>query len=211
MEKKRIGRQEFPHALYVMVLYRSLGINVSRTVRNRTFVWCLNCKTILIFPPRSWLVALVVIGGGDSACEEAIFLTKYASKVYVLVRRDKLRASKVMADRLLNHPKVEVLWNKKPIEAKGDGRLLRQVVIGDTITHQQSSLDVNGLFYAIGHKPNTDLFKGILDMDDDGYVKTYPNHGYPSTYTNVAGVFACGDVQDKIYRQVSVKLFLFCV
>ncbi|TPX38816.1 thioredoxin-disulfide reductase [Synchytrium endobioticum] len=144
---------------------------------------------------------LVVVGGGDSAAEEATFLTKYASKVFVLVRRDKLRASKVMADRLLRHPKVEVLWNKVPIEAEGDGRLLKGLLIEDTVTKEQTTLDVNGLFYAIGHKPNTDIFKGILDMDEDGYVKTYPNHGYPSTHTNVAGVFACGDVQDKIYRQ----------
>ncbi|TPX37737.1 thioredoxin-disulfide reductase [Synchytrium microbalum] len=144
---------------------------------------------------------LVVVGGGDSASEEATFLTKYASKVYVLVRRDKLRASKVMADRLLRHPKVEVLWNKVPVEATGDGRLLRGLVIEDTVTKEHTTLDVNGLFYAIGHKPNTESFKGVLDMDAEGYLKTYPNHGYPSTYTNIPGVFACGDVQDRTYRQ----------
>ncbi|KAJ3030499.1 UNVERIFIED_CONTAM: thioredoxin-disulfide reductase [Siphonaria sp. JEL0065] len=143
---------------------------------------------------------LVVVGGGDSASEEATFLTKYASKVYVLVRRDKLRASKVMADRLLNHPKVEVLWNKVPIEAKGD-RLLKQLVIKDTVTGELSNLDVNGLFYAIGHKPNSDIFKGQLTMDETGYIKTFQNNGVQSTYTSVQGVFAAGDIQDLTYRQ----------
>jgi thioredoxin reductase (NADPH) len=143
---------------------------------------------------------LVVVGGGDSASEEATFLTKYASKVYVLVRRDKLRASKVMADRLLKHPKVEVLWNKVPIEAKGD-HLMKQLVIQDTITGEYTTLDVNGLFYAIGHKPNTDIFKGQIDLDETGYIKTYANQGVPSTYTSIEGVFAAGDVQDHTYRQ----------
>ncbi|KAJ3279339.1 thioredoxin-disulfide reductase [Borealophlyctis nickersoniae] len=143
---------------------------------------------------------LVVVGGGDSASEEATYLTKYASKVSVLVRRDKLRASKVMADRLVNHPKTEILWNKIPIEAKGD-RLMRQLVIKDTVTGKESTLDANGLFYAIGHKPNTDIFKGKLELDEVGYIKVYPKNGVPSTYTSVEGVFAAGDVQDKTYRQ----------
>ncbi|KAJ3076030.1 thioredoxin-disulfide reductase [Podochytrium sp. JEL0797] len=143
---------------------------------------------------------LVVVGGGDSASEEATFLTKYASKVYVLVRRDKLRASKVMADRLLKHPKVEVLWNKVPEQALGD-RLLRQLVIKDTVTGEKSTLDVNGLFYAIGHKPNSDIFKGQLTLDETGYIKTFAKDGVPSTYTSVEGVFAAGDIQDKTYRQ----------
>ncbi|KAJ3019983.1 thioredoxin-disulfide reductase [Thoreauomyces humboldtii] len=143
---------------------------------------------------------LVVVGGGDSASEEATFLTKYASKVYVLVRTNKLRASKVMADRLLAHPKVEVLWNKVPVEAKGD-RLLKQLVIEDTVTKEQSTLDVNGLFYAIGHTPNTTVFKGQLDTDEVGYLKVYAHNGVPSTRTNIEGVFAAGDVQDKTYRQ----------
>ncbi|KAJ3206821.1 thioredoxin-disulfide reductase [Dinochytrium kinnereticum] len=143
---------------------------------------------------------LVVVGGGDSASEEATFLTKFASKVYVLVRRNKLRASKVMADRLVNHPKVEVLWNKVPIEAKGD-RLLKSLTIEDTVTGERTDLETNGLFYAIGHKPNTECFANQLDVDETGYIKTYPNHGVPSTYTSVEGVFACGDVQDHTYRQ----------
>ncbi|KAK9767029.1 thioredoxin-disulfide reductase [Basidiobolus ranarum] len=140
---------------------------------------------------------LAVVGGGDSAAEEAMFLTKYASKVYVLVRRDKLRASTIMANRLMKHPKVEILWNSAPVEAKGDGSLLRSLVIQDTKTQETRDLEVNGLFYAIGHKPNTDAFKGIIDLDSDGYIKVKPG----STHTNIEGVFAAGDVQDRRYRQ----------
>ncbi|KAJ3316663.1 thioredoxin-disulfide reductase [Blyttiomyces sp. JEL0837] len=137
---------------------------------------------------------------GISACAVCdgavpIFRNKRYSR-----RRDKLRASKVMADRLLNHPKVEVLWNKMPVEARGD-RLLKQLVIRDTVDGSESVLDVNGLFYAIGHKPNTDIFVDQLKLDETGYIKTYPKNGVPSTYTSIEGVFACGDVQDHTYRQ----------
>ena len=143
---------------------------------------------------------LAVVGGGDSAVEEATFLTKYASKVYLLVRRDKLRASKVMAERALKHPKIEILWNKVPVKAEGD-KLLKKLIIQDTITQEKSDLDVNGLFYAIGHTPNTEIFKGQLHLDETGYLKVQSKNGVPSTYTNVEGVFACGDVQDHTYRQ----------
>ncbi|KAI9207252.1 uncharacterized protein BJ171DRAFT_472659 [Polychytrium aggregatum] len=143
---------------------------------------------------------IVVVGGGDSASEEATFLTRYASKVYVLVRRDKLRASKVMADRMLAHPKIEVLWNKIPIEAKGD-RLMKELVIEDTVTKERTTLTANGLFYAIGHQPNTAIFQGQLETDEVGYLVTKVRDGAASTYTSVEGVFACGDVQDKTYRQ----------
>lgn len=145
--------------------------------------------------------SLAVVGGGDSAAEEATYLTKYAEKVYVLVRSDKLRASKVMADRMQRHPKIEVLWKKVPVEAKGENGLLTELVLEDTSSKEHSSLKVNGLFYAIGHKPNTDLFKQYLSTDDIGYLKVKPHEGHPSTYTDVEGVFACGDVQDKVYRQ----------
>lgn len=147
-------------------------------------------------------IALVVVGGGDTASEEATFLTKYASKVYVLVRRDKLRASKTMADRLMAHPKVEILWNKAPVSAEGDGRVLQSLKIKDTVTEEESVLPINGLFYAIGHTPNTAfLRKEKLEFDDSGYLITRMHEGRPSTYTNIPGVFACGDVQDKVYRQ----------
>jgi thioredoxin reductase (NADPH) len=143
---------------------------------------------------------LAVVGGGDSAVEEATFLTKFASKVYLLVRRDKLRASKVMQDRAFKHPKIEILWNRIPIKAEGDS-LLKSVELKNTIDGSTSKLECNGLFYAIGHKPNTDMFKGQLELNDTGYVKVFPNNSTPSTHTSVDGVFACGDVQDFTYRQ----------
>ena len=140
---------------------------------------------------------LVVIGGGDSACEEATYLTKYASKVFLVHRRDKLRASRIMAERTVNHPKIEMVWNHIPVETKGDGNLLKSVVIKDVVTGEVKELPANGLFYAIGHKPNTDPFVGQLDLDEQGYIKTVPG----TTRTSVEGVFAAGDVQDKVYRQ----------
>jgi thioredoxin reductase (NADPH) len=139
---------------------------------------------------------IAVVGGGDSAIEEASFLTKFASKVYLIHRRDSLRASKIMQERALSNPKIEPVWNTVVDELLGtdrlEGAVLRNVVTGET-----STLGVTGLFVAIGHRPNTDLFRGVLDMEDNGYLITRPG----STYTNVDGVFACGDVQDHTYRQ----------
>jgi len=140
---------------------------------------------------------LAVIGGGDSACEEAMFLTKFATKVYLVVRRDKLRASKVMQERLMKNKKIEIVWNHVPIEAVGDGRLLNGLKIQDVLNKEEKILPVNGLFYAIGHKPNTDPFVGQIELEQDGYIKVEPG----TTNTNVPGVFACGDVQDRRYRQ----------
>lgn len=140
---------------------------------------------------------LAVIGGGDSAAEEATYLTKYGSHVYVLVRRNELRASKIMAKRLTTHPKVTVLWNTVATECKGDGDLLQSLAIKDVKTGETKDLPVNGLFYAIGHEPATALVKGQLQLDSDGYILTVPG----TTQTSVKGVFAAGDVQDKRYRQ----------
>ncbi|QRV92353.1 thioredoxin reductase [Ceratobasidium sp. AG-Ba] len=140
---------------------------------------------------------LAVIGGGDSAAEEATYLTKYASHVFVLVRRGELRASKIMAKRLMAHPKVTILWNTVAIECKGDGDLLNCLRIKDTKTGAEKDLQVNGLFYAIGHEPATSLVRGQVDCDADGYIITVPG----TTQTSVKGVFAAGDVQDKRYRQ----------
>ncbi|KAL8280284.1 hypothetical protein RQP46_007398 [Phenoliferia psychrophenolica] len=150
---------------------------------------------------------LAVIGGGDSACEEGMYLTKYASHVYVLVRRDVLRASKVMAKRLLAHPKVTVLWNSEPIEAKGDGDLLQSIAVRDTKTGAVSDLPVNGLFYAIGHEPATTLIRGQVAVDSDGYIVTEPG----TSLTSVKGVFAAGDVQDKKYRQAITSAGTGCI
>ncbi|KAJ6584425.1 thioredoxin reductase [Mycena capillaripes] len=140
---------------------------------------------------------LAVIGGGDSAAEEATYLTKYGSHVYVLVRKGELRASKIMAKRLLNNPKITVLWNTVATECVGDGDLLNSLKIKNLITGEETKLPVNGLFYAIGHEPATALVHGQLQTDPDGYIITVPG----TTQTSVKGVFAAGDVQDKIYRQ----------
>lgn len=137
---------------------------------------------------------LAVVGGGDSACEEALFLTRYASHIYVLVRSDKLRASQIMADRLKNHPKVTILWNSHAVEARGDTSLTTLVI---KKAGEETTLTVSGLFYAIGHVPNSKFLNGQLNIDKEGYVITQKG----STLTNVDGVFACGDVQDKRYRQ----------
>jgi thioredoxin reductase (NADPH) len=139
---------------------------------------------------------IAVVGGGDSAIEEASFLTKFASKVHLLVRRDELRASKIMQERAHSNDKIEIMWNTVVDDLLGDHKL-EGAVIRDTITGATSTLPVTGLFVAIGHRPNTDLFKGILDMEDSGYLVTRPG----SSYTNIDGVFACGDVQDHTYRQ----------
>ncbi|KAK9321984.1 hypothetical protein V1517DRAFT_156081 [Lipomyces orientalis] len=150
---------------------------------------------------------LVVVGGGDSAAEEALFLTKYGSKVYVLVRRDKLRASNIMAKRLQSHPKVEILWNTAPVEAKGDNGLLAKLVIKSTKDDRLSDLEANGLFYAIGHVPATAIVKGQLETDEDGYIITKPG----TAQTSVHGVFAAGDVQDKRYRQAITSAGTGCM
>jgi thioredoxin reductase (NADPH) len=139
---------------------------------------------------------IIVVGGGDSAIEEATFLTKFASKVTMVVRRDVLRASKIMQDRAFNNPKIEFLWNHEVTELLG-AEALEGAVVTSTLTGESTTMPVTGLFVAIGHRPNTDLFKGVLDMEDSGYLITRPG----SSYTNIEGVFACGDVQDHTYRQ----------
>ena len=139
---------------------------------------------------------IAVVGGGDSAVEEATFLTRFASKVYLVHRRDELRASKIMCQRAFDNPKIEILWNSQVAEIQGEGRL-SGVILKDTLTEATRSLPVDGLFIAIGHRPNTDLFKGHLDLKENGYLVTEPN----SSLTKVPGVFACGDVQDDYYRQ----------
>jgi len=139
---------------------------------------------------------IAVVGGGDSAIEEAAFLTKFASKVSLLVRRDELRASKIMQERAFANPKIEVVWNTVVDGLLGEHQL-EGAVVRNVKTGEVRTLAVTGLFVAIGHRPNTDLFKGVLDMEDNGYLIT----GAGSSSTNVAGVFACGDVQDHTYRQ----------
>jgi len=141
---------------------------------------------------------IAVVGGGDSAVEEATFLTKFASKVVLLVRRDQLRASKIMQERAFANPKIEIRWNTVVKEINGDTKL-DHLVVEDVVTGERSRLDATGLFIAIGHKPATDLVKGQLELEDNGYLVT-GRWGGAST-TSVEGVFACGDVQDHTYRQ----------
>lgn len=139
---------------------------------------------------------VVVVGGGDSALEEATFITKFASKVTMLVRRDEFKGSKIMQKRALNHPKIEVLWNTEAVELKGDQNLTT-VRIKNNQTGEESDLAADGFFVAIGHKPNTDIFRGQIEVDEIGYIKHKPD----STETNIPGVFASGDVIDHQYRQ----------
>jgi thioredoxin reductase (NADPH) len=141
---------------------------------------------------------IAVVGGGDSAIEEAVFLTKFARSVTLIHRRDQLRASKIMQDRAMENPKVRFLWNTVVVDVEGEGKV-ESLQVQDVLTGEQSSLPVAGLFVAIGHVPNTDLFKGQLTMEDNGYLVT--GLGVGATSTNIDGVFACGDVQDHTYRQ----------
>ncbi|MBX9744425.1 MAG: FAD-dependent oxidoreductase, partial [Chlamydiales bacterium] len=139
---------------------------------------------------------LFVIGGGDSAVEEAIFLTKYGSKVFIVHRRDQLRASKIMAERALNHPKIAILWNSAIEKILGD-QVVRRVIVKQAETGQTQELEAGGVFFAIGHAPNTSFLQGQLDTSSTGYILVRPG----TSYTSKEGVFAAGDVQDPTYRQ----------
>lgn len=151
---------------------------------------------------------LVVIGGGDSAAEEALFLTKFGSHVTVLVRKDTLRASKAMANRLFANKKVTIKFNHIGVEVKGDDRgLMSHLVVRDTKKQHEEVIEANGLFYAIGHDPATNLVKGQMEIDEDGYIITKPG----TSYTSVEGAFAAGDVQDKKYRQAITSAGSGCI
>ena len=141
-------------------------------------------------------VNLAVVGGGDTAAEESLYLTKYARKVHLLVRRDQMRASKTMQERVLDHPKIQVHWNTLPVRTEGD-EVLKALLIQNTQTGVVFTLPVGGMFYAIGHRPNTSIFQGQIDLDETGYIRTEGK----SVSTNVEGVWAAGDVQDHHYRQ----------
>lgn len=172
-----------------------LGLESEAKYENKGVSACATCDGAL---PRYRNKPLVVVGGGDTAMEETLFLTRYASKVHVVHRRDMFRASKIMADRVTNHEKVQVEWNTVVDEVLGDekdgvtGVRLKDVNSGET-----REVACTGYFAAIGHKPNTDVFTGVIDLHDNDYIATKPD----TTYTNVDGVFACGDVQDHVYRQ----------
>ncbi len=139
---------------------------------------------------------VAIVGGGDTACEEASYLANICSKVYMIVRREELRASQIMQKRVMSNPKIEILWNHETEEVLGEQEVTG-VRINNNITGESRELKVSGFFVAIGHQPNTEIFKNLLDMDGNGYIKTVLG----STKTNIDGVFACGDAQDHIYRQ----------
>ncbi len=152
---------------------------------------------------------VVVVGGGNSAVEEALFLTKFASKVILVHRRDKLRAEKILQDRLFKNKKIEIIWNNKVLEFVGEENTnsLKQVVLENTIDKKKSTVDTSGAFIAIGHDPATSLFKGKLDMDSENYIITK----HDSTETSIKGVFAAGDVKDKIFRQAVTAAGMGCM
>ena len=139
---------------------------------------------------------VVLVGGGDTAAEEAVYLSKMCKKVHMLVRRDELRASKYMQDKVNDTENIEVHWNTEAVEVLGKD-LVEGVKVKNNATNEESVLEVTGMFVAIGHKPNTSMFKGTIDLNEVGYIVTKPD----SAHTNVDGVFACGDVQDSVYRQ----------
>ncbi|HRI35032.1 MAG TPA: FAD-dependent oxidoreductase, partial [Saprospiraceae bacterium] len=139
---------------------------------------------------------VAIVGGGDTAAEEASYLAKLCTKVHLLVRKDHMRASKIMQERVLNNPIIEVHWNSETVDIIGEDAV-KQVLISNVKTGEQSTLNVEAFFVAIGHKPNSDPFVGWLDLDDQAYIKTMPG----TTRTNREGVFASGDVQDRTYRQ----------
>ncbi len=169
---------------------------------NRGISACAVCDGALpIFRNR----VLVVVGGGDTAVEEATYLTHFASKVLLVHRRGELRASKAMQKRALENPKIMPIWNSVVVDAVGETGL-RGVIIRHLPTGSEKTVEAAGLFYAIGHTPNTELFKGQLDMDETGYLIAQPD----SSYTSVPGVFAAGDVRDKVYRQAITAAGMGC-
>ncbi len=170
-----------------------LGLPNEKLLQGRGVSACATCDGFF-FKNK----VVYVVGGGDSACEEANFLTKYASKVYLCVRRDALRASKIMQDRALKNPKIEALWNTAVTDVFDvKANKVNGLELQDTKTGVKRKVAADGLFLAIGHQPNTELFRGVLKMDDKGYIQTIPG----KAATNVPGVFAAGDCQDSYYRQ----------
>jgi thioredoxin reductase (NADPH) len=184
--------------------HRHLGIESEHLLENKGVTYCATCDGAL---PMFRNKPLVVIGGGDSACEEALYLTRFGSVVHLIHRRDSLRASKIMADRVLAHPKIKPVWNSEVVEildvAKDE---VTGVRLRDTVTGAETTMDCAGVFIAIGLVPNTGLFKGVIDMDESGYIK--PVEGGK---TNVPGVFVAGDCADKVFRQAITAAGMGCM
>ena len=171
--------------------YKKIGLPKEETLSGRGVSYCATCDGFF-FKEQT----IAVVGGGDSALEEATFLTRFASKVYLIHRRNELRASRIMQQRAQNDPKIEFIWNSQVIDILGEDKV-SGVKIKDTVTGEEKSLSLTGLFVAIGHEPRSELLKGQINLDENGYVQTTP----ASTKTNIDGVFACGDLVDHVYRQ----------
>ncbi|UOR02350.1 thioredoxin-disulfide reductase [Leucobacter allii] len=171
--------------------YRKLGLPEEERLSGHGVSWCATCDGFFFREQE-----IVVVGGGDSAMEEALFLTRFASKVTVVHRRDEFRASRIMAQRVLDDPKIEVAWNSEVAAILGDEQVTG-LTLRDTITGTERTLDATGVFVAIGHDPRSELVTGQVDTDADGYVRV----AHPSMRTNLAGVFAAGDLVDHTYRQ----------
>lgn len=180
---------------------RKLGIESETKYWGRGVSTCATCDGAFY---KEKIVA--VIGGGDTALEEATFLSRFASKVYLIHRRDSLRASQAMQDKLKSNKKIEVLWNKEVREVLGDSRLVNGLKLFDNVLHKEEEIKVDGMFLAIGHIPNTDIYKGILDLDDEGYLIVTDN-----TKTKIKGVFVAGDVKDRSYRQAITAAGMGCM
>ena len=171
---------------------RWLGVKGEKELQGYGVSACATCDGFF-FKEKT----VAVVGGGDSAMEEALFLTKFATKVIVIHRRDEFRASQIMQDRVLNHDQIEVMWNKTVEEIKGDGAV-SSVVLKDTQDESTEEVNLDGVFVAIGHDPNVKFLDGLVELDEKGYIKT----GFStSTSTSVDGIFAAGDVADSVYRQ----------
>ena len=171
--------------------YKKIGLPKEETLSGRGVSYCATCDGFF-FKEQ----AIAVVGGGDSALEEATFLTRFASKVYLIHRRNELRASRIMQQRAQNDPKIEFVWNSQVIDILGEEKVTG-VRIKDTVTGDEKNLELTGLFVAIGHVPRSELLISQIDLDSNGYVKTQSE----STKTNIEGVFACGDLVDHVYRQ----------
>ncbi|MDH5431554.1 MAG: thioredoxin-disulfide reductase [Nitrosopumilus sp.] len=179
---------------------RKLGLEGEETFGGKGVSYCATCDG-----PFFRNQDIIVVGGGDSAIEEATFLTKFATNVHLVHRRDELRASKIMQERALNNEKIKFHWDSAVTEIKGDQKM-RQAVLKNLKTNEETTLDAGGLFVAIGHEPNTQLFKGQIDLDEEGYVVLKNK-----TYTNIEGVFAAGDVHDRNYRQAITAAAFGCM
>ncbi len=179
---------------------RKLGIEGEGEFSGKGVSYCATCDG-----PFFRNLEIIVVGGGDSAIEEATFLTKFASNVHLVHRRGELRASKVMQERALNNEKIKFHWDSAVINVKGDQKM-QQAVLKNLKTNEETTLDAGGLFVAIGHEPNTQLFKGQIDLDEEGYVVLKNK-----THTNIQGIFAAGDVHDRNYRQAITAAAFGCM